>query len=77
MIIKFRDQRIQKLEQAIASNDPALYREVVTDQISTLTQERDSWRDQCEKQTNVQAAKLFAEKSDLVRQKEALEKEVG
>jgi hypothetical protein len=31
MIIKFRDQRIQKLEQAIASNDPALYREVVTD----------------------------------------------
>jgi hypothetical protein len=41
-----------------------------------LTQERDNWKDQCEKQAHAQAVKLFAEKAELTRQKEALESEL-
>jgi uncharacterized coiled-coil DUF342 family protein len=61
MIIKFREERISKLEQTNISTD-----EVFEEQnklIADLRKEVSLWKEASEH--NTQAAKLFAEKSDL------------
>jgi uncharacterized coiled-coil DUF342 family protein len=61
MIIKFREERISKLEQTNVSTDEAF--EDQAKLIGDLRKEVLLWKEASEH--NTQAAKLFAEKSDL------------
>jgi hypothetical protein len=75
MVIKFREQRIEKLEAKIekeskckadGNSDCQEYSKLLTE-IENLKQERDSWKESSER--NPLAAKLFVEKAELVMQK--------
>jgi hypothetical protein len=72
MIIKFREQRIAKLEEKV---DRSGCTECVNlkDELAALKEERDSWKESSER--NPQAAKLFVEKAELIMQKASLEAE--
>ena len=58
MIIKFREERISKLEQGTLSADPN-EQQLIAD----LKKEVNLWKEAADH--NTQAAKLFAEKSEL------------
>lgn len=78
MIIKFRDQRITKLEQTLAQSnqDQCNQCEMLQEQVTQITQERDEIKDLYDKQTSTLAAKLFAEKEELKRQNAVLLSEI-
>ncbi|MFO0116526.1 MAG: hypothetical protein ACK521_02535 [bacterium] len=81
MIIKFREQRIQKLEEKIEKDAKCKVDgekgcsecEKLIEEIENLRQERDSWKESSDR--NPQAAKLFVEKAELVMQRAQLEAE--
>ena len=58
MIIKFREERISKLEQGFTSKDPS-EQQLIAD----LRKEVALWKEAADH--NTRAAKLFAEKSEL------------
>jgi len=80
MIIKFREQRIEKLEEKInkdkcqADGDAGCAEcKKLLKEVESLKQERDSWKESSER--NPMAAKLFVEKAELVLQKAQYEAE--
>lgn len=75
MIIKFREERISKLESNIPENpDGCASCDFLRREIETLKEERNQWKESAEK--NPQAAKLFAEKAELINERDTLKNEL-